>query len=480
MRESVGRFTFHYRRSTLKPITYSLPSSSDTAAAYFTDVASLADELLSRGSHSLLFLRRYMTHLHLTFTEDIRTEGEYLFDLLTLGTLWAVYAKRAVSTHAIPLTILDALYRMRRAARPAKKIIDRLRGKLMALWLPDAPDDRSHVEAATLRNIRKLLLWLRATGEFREEEKRLRLIVHYLETLTPFDAQDAVESVLRLADWFELRSRELLSAYTENVGTFLREVHPGYKGREDMIFCGRAEAEYHLSMLGAEIMNRSFRDSFHRTGKKAVLLPACMRIRKEHCEAVQESLDMRCTHCSANCAVNRIEQLGLQHGFSVHIIPHSSDFSRWLSTWAVGRDIGVVGVACPLNLIAGGLELKALDIPAQCILLNYSGCRSHWHETGIPTSLDEEELLRLIAAVPCGKHDTRGTVDQAGSPPLFAAGSEMETTVPDPFGESMLMVPPISPTRSSIPWMPKPAEDAPPGFPRLRPLPLSSTTISTR
>lgn len=46
--------------------------------------------------------------------------------------------------------------------------------------------------------------------------------------------------------------------------------------RKDVIFCVSRRAEYHLNMVGAEIMNRAYRERFIKTPKKAVLLPACM------------------------------------------------------------------------------------------------------------------------------------------------------------------------------------------------------------
>jgi hypothetical protein len=87
---------------------------------------------------------------------------------------------------------------------------------------------------------------------------------------------------------------------------------------------------------------------------------------------------------------------GIEKGYEVHIIPHSSDFTTWLKKFAVGKDIGIIGVACPLNLITGGLELKSLNVPAQCLLLDYCGCKSHWNKKRIPTNINPNELGRIL------------------------------------------------------------------------------------
>ena len=58
--------------------------------------------------------------------------------------------------------------------------------------------------------------------------------------------------------------------------------------------------------------------------------------------------------------------------------------------------VGVVGVSCPLTNPTGGWETKALGIPAQGVLLDYCGCRYHWHRQGIPTDLNIGQLLRVL------------------------------------------------------------------------------------
>lgn len=36
------------------------------------------------------------------------------------------------------------------------------------------------------------------------------------------------------------------------------------------------------------------------------------------------------------------------------------------------------------------------NIPAQCVLLDYCGCKTHWDSTGIVTAINEEKLVQII------------------------------------------------------------------------------------
>ena len=60
------------------------------------------------------------------------------------------------------------------------------------------------------------------------------------------------------------------------------------KYREDFLFCSRKEVEYHLNMVGAQIMNEAYRKEFLKTKEKGLLLPSCMRIKDEkNCKAIK-------------------------------------------------------------------------------------------------------------------------------------------------------------------------------------------------
>lgn len=162
------------------------------------------------------------------------------------------------------------------------------------------------------------------------------------------------------------------------------------------MFFSRKEVEYHLNMVGAEIMNRSLKNEFDNRPRKALLLPGCMRLSKENCKAKQSNLGLKCMGCLKHCNVNELTEIGYDHGFEVYIVSHeSSAFSE--ATKKDRDELGIIGVACVSNLIAGGWKSKSLNIPAQCVLLNKSSCKNHWHKTGIPTNINLNQLYKLFS-----------------------------------------------------------------------------------
>lgn len=178
---------------------------------------------------------------------------------MTLGTLWQIYSGDASGLEEVPRQLLTGLSRLRKQGGSLKPGIDFIRGILATVFLsPDLYDNMFTLEP-TSEHLEKLLNWLSATGEFNQEVKRLRKWHDYLKTLPQKEASDILATAITLAAWFEVCSEEALGRYTQNVENYLNELRPARYWHEDVIFCGRRRVEYHLNMVGAEIMNRVYK-----------------------------------------------------------------------------------------------------------------------------------------------------------------------------------------------------------------------------
>ena len=150
-------------------------------------------------------------------------------------------------------------------------------------------------------------------------------------------------------------------------------------------------------MVGAELLNRAFRSEYKKTEIKVVLVPGCMRGRSPNeCEAKRVKEGLICQGCLSHCHVNQLRVMGKKHDFDVYIIPHASDLSLWGPT-SNRPAYGVIASACVTTLVEGGWELKRYDVPAQCVLLDYCGCKKHWHHEGLITELNIRELKRILS-----------------------------------------------------------------------------------
>lgn len=381
----------------MKVITYSLREGQSHSDRYYQVISNVTDQVLVEARGWIQgVLAAFHDDLHGVQREQARSKDEYVLDLLTLGVLWQVYGGRSLHPAQGPRRLLSLLADMRERYSWVKPAADWVRGVLSTLVLQS--NNRSEVPSLTLDRLDRLLSWLDATGTFREEVKRISLWRDFLRDQAADAAESYLESMVEFASWFQEYTQQALGRYTPNVDQFLAEVHPAYRWREDAIFCGRQRVEYHLCMVGSEILNRAFRQDFVQTERKLVLLPPCMRPQPDtHCQAVQTPFGERCAGCTPTCHIHQVSQMGAKHGFEVLILPDElSIFSGKETPQAKDNAYGVVGVSCVLTNPSGGWETKALKVPAQGVLLDYCGCSYHWHRSGIATAINLRQLKKVL------------------------------------------------------------------------------------
>jgi hypothetical protein len=379
-------------------ITYSLRGGQKNSDQYYRDIAALSVRALAE-TQALAgdLISAFQNFIQSSGRETLRSRSEYGFELLTLGVLWRVYAVRAASLASAPRRALAHLAWMRKRSENLKPAIDWLRGVLISLFLFPVKIGNEELPGPDLEQLNLLLKWLEASGDFNEEVKRLKAWRDFLINQPPIQAQDYLVKAIDLAVWFEQESLETLGQYTPNVEIFLAEKLAGYRWREDAVFCGRRRVEYHLNMVGTEVLNQALREDFLSTRRRVVLLPPCMRAKQDECQARQTPLGERCAGCTPGCRVHQATKLGEKHGFDALIMPHElSVFSSGGIKPTTNGALGIVGVSCPLTNVTGGWETKDLGIPAQGALLDYCGCPWHWHPQGIPTDLNFGQLLRVL------------------------------------------------------------------------------------
>ncbi len=380
-------------------ITYSLKNSQGRSDEFYQKLGTFTDEVLSEiRTMTLADVEEYIAYLKVNGGSRLCSQEEHGFELLVLGTLWELYSGDAGNLGEVPAQLLSGLAKLRRQGGIMKPGFDFIRGIMSTIFMSPDLYDHMYKLDISLDHLEKLLDWLDASGEFNQEVIRLGRWGKYLHTLPDDKAKDILATAITLSGWFQIRSEEVLGGYTENVDRYLNEIRPERYWREDVIFCGRRRVEYHLNMVGAGIMNRIYRDGFVKTTEKVVLIPACMRrLPADECRGRTDEGGFHCTACTPECSVLKLMRLGREYGFAVHVLSHESSLSKDRQPPEyLNSNTGVIGVACVLNLISGGWLLDSLGISAQCVLLDYCGCKNHWSREGIPTEINVEQLKRVL------------------------------------------------------------------------------------
>lgn len=374
--------------------TYSLFRDDIATGAYYHDSSLMTDEVLDlfNGEKIIASFRNYLINQNI----EPMNRLIYVLEFLMIGVMWRVYGSRGSALSKYGGEALSRLYNLKHHGKRARVLIGRIKGIVNTAFLTHSVEPLS-VLSVNVNQFARLIGWMKATGEFEQESNRLALWLHYFKSQSPSKSKSEILSAIRFAYWFEKRSQELLGKFTTNVDPYINRRWKELKWKENEVFCSRRRVEYHLNMVGAELMNRAFQYDFARKKEYRVLLPICMRkFGNDSCRAVRTEQGYACKGCAKDCQVNAIRKIGNDLNFQVYIIPHASTaFARErLHT----GDVGIVGVACVLNLISGGYQAKALGYEPQCVILNHSGCAQHWHESGLVTSIDLDRLRAIMGS----------------------------------------------------------------------------------
>lgn len=379
-----------------KIITYSLKLKDKDSDDYYKSISKFTDEVLEEMEVLLgKVVEGFMGYIEKNSIEILRSKNEYLLELLILGVMWQVYCDKAVKTLKVPRKLLIELSELRRVGGSIKSCVDTMRGVLSTGFIAANEEKYNSKAGVTMENLDKLIEFMAAAGEFREEVKRLISWKEYLGGLNSIALEKVFSKVTSISLIFNARSKEALGKYTYMVPNYLKSEYPKHRWKEDIMLCGRQRVEYHLNMVGAEIMNRAFRGDFLSCKEKKLILPACMRIKKEkECRAKKGADGYRCSSCSSSCRVNELTKLGKKCGFEVLIIPHeSAAFKDGIKEYG---KVGIVGVACILNLISGGYKARRLNFVPQCVILDYCGCKKHWDNEGQITDINLNKLKKIF------------------------------------------------------------------------------------
>lgn len=379
----------------MKPIPYNLKKQENDSSTFYKELETFTTSFLAKSNQEFAFvIQSYCHFITNRKIEKLRHRDEYLLEMLMLGVFWNQYNYRLHSTDAIFLPVFKGLYRLRKKHQRIKAVVDRIRGYLASVVL----DKTSSNNKLSPANVKRMLDWMDCTNEFNDEVKHLRLWHKFLTSMNQRDAAHLLEAIVSFASEFKQKAANCFAAYTNCVHDFIELQKEHHRKQENYFFITRGEVEYHLNMVGAAILNRVLKNDFHLTSNQTVLLPTCMSS-GHPCHAKRSGNDITCIHCSAHCRISQITRKLEKEGIRAVLIPHSSKFTEWLKPYANQNETGLVGVACILNLLKGGYEMKNLNIPSQCVFLDNCGCKKHWNKEGIPTDLNFRQLQSILSKV---------------------------------------------------------------------------------
>jgi uncharacterized protein len=372
----------------METITYNLRLNNNDSSRYYTDVNALTDAIKIEYA---VFAEKN--------TLEIQAGRPIEDDILAL-LVFSVFVKNYYSVsrqfNFFELTGLKIALIIKQISVTfnnnfLRKLHDLLKGRILKNKFSGTKSARYDI-----RGLEKLGQWMRFSGDFYEESKVFLRFLHTVICMLPRTEAD-ITSFLDFGEKFEELSSRFLDKYLVNVDGYIKKESGKHKGKEDYLLCNRKKNEYYLNMLGAELLGRSFLSDFSRKRKKIILLPFCMTDPVQACKAIKTDLGYTCIACSPGCATSKITKAcSGRNEVRVYVVRHGSESLKIWHNESRNNETAIVGITCVLNLLNGGLQGKTLNMPVQCILLDYCGCKNHWSDTGVVTAINETRLYKIL------------------------------------------------------------------------------------
>jgi len=385
-----GSFGYAYhtnqRCDMTRIITYSLKVDSLNSDEYYRTITSFADSWLIQTTPQVIDLISGFREYHQVHNQTDRSDSEYVFELLALGVHIHEHGNEASHMPKWMGYLMGRLVSIQNSKPQLEKVIKALRGWL-GWFTNQVSGGKGRVDSVS-----HLINWLRANDETMKAERFEEWYAYFKSKGNPY-TPNAISRCLKLTEEFAATSLDVLGKYTENVEDFLEKEVPKHRHRYDARLLSRTRLEYHLGMIGTEILSRAYRQRFIAAKHKMVIVPPCMCAPAERCKAIETPFGAKCQACTPGCRVNQITKLGEKRGFSVTMIP---DDVKVFGSGKDNGDVGLVGVACVLTNWNGGWDAGTAGIPAQGLLLDYVGCNRHWDKVGIPTDTNLKKLQEIL------------------------------------------------------------------------------------
>lgn len=383
----------------MKQAVYDLRKGTPCSSVFYQELELITEAFLENAiqyAYPTIFHYKAFHKKQRKILQD--TDEILILQFLSIGLYRELYTGKALS--ASPFWVKAAIFLNRfRNKFPGLKRQSAFISGYIQLQLLKKSRKGQYRYSQSMEDFNKLTSWMDATGEFAMETGIMKEWSVFFESLTGTDQEMLFQRAQSLALFFMKTVSKKLRTYTAGVRPWQKANYAAHNGREDLVLIGRHEEEYHLNMLGGEIMNRSMRQEFLQRKEKIVLMPACLR-KSEGCEARQYRGALICSRCNPQCAVYRCVKANHDEHTTIVLFRHGSEFPRWISSLRNRDEYGIVGVACALNLLEGGYRLRNLGLPSQCVYLDSPGCRHHWNAETEDGSMNCQRLKEILSCEP--------------------------------------------------------------------------------
>lgn len=228
--------------------------------------------------------------------------------------------------------------------------------------------------------------------DFKQQKRMMREKIRHHIGMIPHK-EDFGKALQKLAEDFVEEAQKYLGIFTYPLEEHLQSLTISAKKDSSQ---RASEGEYHLYMMGINILNRHHRGAFLAAEPKVAFMAHCLRDFRQICRSYPTQVDYACAGCTEECQINQARLL-MEGGRQLYLAVNQDMENLFKDLKAQHPRLGLIGVACVTELFWGMQLADSQGIPSQGVLLNYNRC-ARWLGEAQETDFNLEELKRVLEA----------------------------------------------------------------------------------
>ncbi|HEX2959603.1 MAG TPA: hypothetical protein VHO70_22395 [Chitinispirillaceae bacterium] len=152
---------------------------------------------------------------------NLKTDPEIdqvAYEVLSIGVLWCNYSSASQVSSKIALSALQFIDKESEKLHWLKVAIDPIRGVLSTLFLSPYFHPATYASTAIdYTSFLKLIVWLDAVGDYKNEVRLFSDWKKFFETKTPSIIEEYLRKAVFIGQWFEIHSRKAFSPFIQNI-----------------------------------------------------------------------------------------------------------------------------------------------------------------------------------------------------------------------------------------------------------------------
>ena len=195
--------------------------------------------------------------LYFRVTDSGAVYKYYFIEIILIGVLFYEYIDYTLNFKPYLSFVYNFLNKNRNSK--FKSQIDIIRGKVnTSLYTIKNSKSNSKATSYNIDDFCKLIKWLDATYDFKDEVIRLKIWYKFLKTKSTNYISFFFDFALNHVKYMKKLGEDNLINYLPNLENYLNTYRKHHYNKEDIIYCGKGSVQYYFNMIFSELMNDIF------------------------------------------------------------------------------------------------------------------------------------------------------------------------------------------------------------------------------